>query len=296
MATASPENPENYRVLARRFRPQSFDQIVGQDAILETVKSALATGRVPHALLFAGSRGVGKTTMARVLARCLNCVEGVSAEPCGKCSMCTTILEGSNGDVHEIDAASHNLVDDIRELRDRVGFASMGGRYKVYILDEVHMLTRSAFNAFLKTLEEPPRGVIFILATTELQKVPETIRSRCQVLLFQRVDEDAIAKRLAAIATDEGLSIPEEVLQDLARSARGGMRDAETALERILPVAQKMGKEFGVEDCRRLLRRTDQSRVIEVVAALLGGEAAPAMHFVSELVSNGVDEREILGQ
>ena len=296
MATSSTEQPENYRVLARRFRPQNLDQIVGQDAILETVKSALSTGRVPHALLFAGSRGVGKTTLARILARCLNCLEGVSAEPCGKCNMCTTILEGTNGDVHEIDAASHNLVDDIRELRDRVGFASMGGRYKVYILDEVHMLTKSAFNAFLKTLEEPPRGVIFILATTELQKVPETIRSRCQVLLFQRVDEEAIAKRLGSIAADEGLSVPEEVLHDIARSARGGMRDAETSLERILPVAERMGEAFGVDDGRRVLRRADLSRVIEVVGALLDGEAAPAMHLVSDLVSDGVDEREILGE
>ena len=179
----------DYQVLARRFRPKTFDEVVGQDAILSSLESALGSQRVPHAFLFSGSRGVGKTTLARILARCLNCEVGISKDPCGSCGACRSILDGANSDVVEIDAASHNLVDDIRELRDRVGFASMGSRYKVYILDEVHMLTRSAFNAFLKTLEEPPPRVVFILATTEQHKVPETIQSRCQVLLFQSLRE-----------------------------------------------------------------------------------------------------------
>lgn len=305
MSAAKPPDPAppdpatsrgGYQVLARRFRPKSFAELVGQQAIEKSLRSALSTGQVPHAFLFSGSRGVGKTTTARILARCLNCETGVTPEPCGQCQSCRSILEGSNGDVMEIDAASHNLVDDVRELRDRVGFASMGARYKVYILDEVHMLTRSAFNAFLKTLEEPPAGVVFILATTELHKVPETIRSRCQVLLFQRVDEGQIEQRLDSIARSEGLAIPAEVFQEIARSARGGMRDAETALERILPLAREKGADFGLEDYRSLVHRTGLEAVVEVVGQLLEGQAAPALRFADELVAAGVDEREALGE
>ncbi|MCB9871652.1 MAG: DNA polymerase III subunit gamma/tau [Planctomycetes bacterium] len=287
---------ENYQVLARRFRPRTFTELVGQEAILRSLAGALESGRVPHAFLFSGSRGVGKTTVARILARCLNCVEGVTPAPCGECVQCTSILAGTSGDVLEIDAASHNLVDDIRELRDRVGFASMGARYKVYILDEVHMLTRNAFNAFLKTLEEPPANVVFVLATTELHKVPDTIRSRCQVLLFQRIEEQDIARRLGAICKDEGVALADEVLDEIARSARGGMRDAETALERVLPLARAAGGVFGVEDYRRLMHSTDPHRLLEVLRALFDGQAAPALHLVAELVASGVDEREVLGE
>ncbi len=296
MAAQKTDNTENYQVLARRFRPKTMTEVVGQEAILETLRGALDSGQVPHAFLFSGSRGVGKTTLARILARCLNCEKGVSSDPCGTCAMCTSILDNSNGDVMEIDAASHNLVDDIRELRDRVAFASMGGRYKVYILDEVHMLTRSAFNAFLKTLGEPPPNVVFILATTELHKVPDTIRSRCQVLLFQTLDETDITGRLAAIAKEEGLEIPDAIYLEIARAARGGMRDSETMLERILPVAREKGSSFSIEDYRRLVHRTGMEEVVEVVASLVRGEAAPAMHFVAGLVATGVDEREVLGE
>jgi DNA polymerase III subunit gamma/tau len=291
-----PAGLENYQVLARRFRPTAMAEVVGQESILESLRGALKSGEVPHAFLFSGSRGVGKTTLARILARCLNCQEGVSPEPCGSCSMCTSIMAGGNGDVREIDAASHNGVDDIRELRDRVGFASMGARYKVYILDEVHMLSRGAFNAFLKTLEEPPPNVVFILATTELHKVPDTIRSRCQVNLFQTLHEADITKRLAAIATAEGLTIADEIFLEIARAARGGMRDSETALERILPVAREKGADFSIEDYRRLMHRTGLDEVVDVVGKLIDGEAAPAMHFVAELTATGVDEREVLGE
>ncbi|MDA0375319.1 MAG: DNA polymerase III subunit gamma/tau [Planctomycetota bacterium] len=287
---------EPYQVVARRFRPRRFTELVGQDGVVASLRSALQSGRIPHAFLFSGSRGVGKTTSARILARALNCETGPSADPCGSCDACRSILAGTHPDVVEIDAASHNLVDDIRELRDRVGFASMGGRFKVYILDEVHMLTRSAFNAFLKTLEEPPKNVVFVLATTELHKVPETIRSRCQVLLFRRVDEQDVVSRLRAIVEAEGLSLGDPILEEIAASCRGGMRDAETALERILPVVRDTEGEFDIDTYRRLVHRVGLDRAVEVAEELLSGNAAPALHFAEDVVGNGVDEREALGE
>jgi DNA polymerase-3 subunit gamma/tau len=286
----------NYQVVARRFRPKSFDELVGQEPILQSLETALSSGRVPHAFLFSGSRGVGKTTLARILARCLNCEKGVSSTPCGECASCCTTLAGTNPDIYEVDAASHNGVDDIRELRERVGVVSMASRYKVYILDEVHMLSKAAFNAFLKTLEEPPPGVVFILATTELHKIPDTIRSRCQVLLFQRVGEEAIQERLRRIAEDEGLKIPDEVFQAIAQGAAGGMRDSETTLERILPVAQEMGSAFGIDDYRRLVHKADLTTICGVVGSLLEGSAKESLYFVEDLVNSGVDEREALGE
>lgn len=285
-----------YQVLARRFRPQTFDEVVGQEAVLTSLRQALACERVPHAFLFSGSRGVGKTTLARIVARALNCEMGPGPNPCGACHSCTSILAGNNADVVEIDAASHNLVDDIRELRERVGFVSMGSRYKVYILDEVHMLTRSAFNAFLKTLEEPPPRVVFVLATTELHKVPETIRSRCQVLMFHRVGEIEIAKRLAMICEHEGLAVSAEILQEIAASARGGMRDAETALERILPIVQNEAESFDLDAFHRLFHRVGPGETIAVVKDLLVGETRLPLRFVDTLCKAGMDEREALGE
>lgn len=291
-----PQSKPSYEVVARRFRPQDFGQVVGQEAIVQSLRSALESGRIPHAFLFSGSRGVGKTTSARILARCLNCEKGPTAEPCGTCPPCVSSLGGANPDVVEIDAASHNLVDDIRQLRDSVGFASMGSRYKVYILDEVHMLTRSAFNAFLKTLEEPPAGVVFVLATTELHKVPDTIRSRCQVLLFERVSEGDIARRLKAIADQEGVAIADEIFADVAASVSGGMRDAESALERILPLAAEMGEAFDMEAYRRLTYRVGRDEAMAAVTALTEGQAGPAIRFAAELGARGMDEREALGE
>ncbi|MBK8976477.1 MAG: DNA polymerase III subunit gamma/tau [Planctomycetes bacterium] len=283
-------------MVARRFRPRTFEEVVGQEAVLRSLAGALHAGEVPHAFLFAGSRGVGKTTTARILARALNCASGVTPKPCGECEPCKSILAGRNPDVMEIDAASHNLVDDIRELRERVAFASMGSRYKVYILDEVHMLTRSAFNAFLKTLEEPPAGVVFVLATTELHKVPDTIRSRCQVFLFNRVGEDDIAHRLRGIADSEGVAVEDDVLQEIALTSRGGMRDAETALERVLSVAREHGGSFDLDAYRQIVHRAGLDRTAEVVEGLLRGDAALALRFADEVVRAGVDEREALGE
>ncbi|MEO0481718.1 MAG: DNA polymerase III subunit gamma/tau [Planctomycetota bacterium] len=292
--SSSPDS--NYQVVARRFRPQTFQDVVGQANVVTSLRGILSSGKVPHAFLFCGSRGVGKTTSARILARALNCEKGVSPDPCGMCHQCTTILEGRNPDVIEIDAASHNLVDDIRDLRDRVGFASMGARTKVYILDEVHMLTRSAFNAFLKTLEEPPPNVVFVLATTELHKVPDTIRSRCFTLEYRRIAESDIQGRLRSIVDSEGVEVEDGVLEDLARACNGGMRDAETALERILSLARERGGALDLETYRRLEQRVGRDRAVEVSGALLAGDARPALHFAQEVASSGVDEREALGE
>lgn len=284
-----------YQVVARRFRPTRFDEVVGQEAVVECLQRALDAGQIPHAFMFSGSRGVGKTTLARILTRALNCEKGPTATPCDKCAVCTGILSGANTDVVEIDAASHNSVEDIRELRERVGLASMGSRYKVYLLDEVHMLSRSAFNAFLKTLEEPPPNVVFIMATTELHKVPDTIRSRCQVHLLKRVEEADVVRRLAAICEAEGVKIEPDVLEDVAASCRGGMRDAESMLERLLPVARE-SEGLDLAEYRRVAHRVGLDAVAELIGSLLQGDASAALRFAKELVDTGADEREALGE
>jgi DNA polymerase III subunit gamma/tau len=290
----SPEVP--YQVVARRFRPQSFEELVGQDDVLQSLRVALTQDRVPHAFVFSGSRGVGKTTSARILARCLNCEQGPTADPCGECDSCHSILEGKNPDVMEVDAASNNGVDDVRQLRESVAYATMQSRYRVVILDEAHMMTKPAFNAFLKTLEEPPPKVVFVLATTELHKLPDTIRSRCQVLRFRRVGEEDLQKRLSMIAAKEGVDVPKEVLAEIAMSVRGGVRDAETALERLLPLAREMGDSFDLNAYRTLTAGIDGAAVVEVVAALLNGDAKRGLHFAHELAQGGTDEREALGE
>ena len=298
MATKRPdaETSGTYQVVARRFRPQSFDEVVGQDDVLHSLRTAVEQKKVPHAFLFSGSRGVGKTTSARILARCLNCEKGPTATPCGTCEACTSILDGSNPDVVEIDAASNNSIEDVRRLREMVGFATMRSRYRVIILDEAHQITKAAFNALLKTLEEPPPRVVFVLATTELNKVPETIRSRCQVLLFRRVGEPDLQKRLAMIAEREGVAIPADVLAEIASSVRGGVRDAETELERILPLARELGAKLDLAAYRTLVARIGMDATIGVVESLLGGDAKASLHFAHDLQRRGLDERESLGE
>jgi DNA polymerase-3 subunit gamma/tau len=285
-----------YQVVARRFRPRTFAEVVGQDDVLQSLTTALQQGRIPHAFLFAGSRGVGKTTLARILARCLNCERGPTPTPCGKCAMCRAILDGTSTDIVEIDAASHNGVDDVRSMREHVGFAAMAARHRVFILDEAHMLSKPAWNAFLKTLEEPPPNVVFVLATTEVQKIPETIRSRCQVLLFRRVGEAEIVQRLRMIAKAEGVAVADDVLADIAVSSRGGMRDSETALERALSLARELGKDFDLVAWHRHTQRLGLERTIGVVAALLAGNAGEGLRFAAELQQSGHDEREALGE
>ena len=195
----------SYLVLARKWRPQGFDDLIGQEPIMHILRNALVQSKISHAYIFSGPRGVGKTTTARILAKALNCKEGPTPSPCGKCNSCTSITDGSSVDVTEIDGASNNSVDDIRDLRERVKYAPTGGKYKVYIIDEVHMLSTSAFNALLKTLEEPPSHVIFVLATTEMKKIPATVLSRCQHMPFRRISSSMIKTRLRQIAEAEGI-------------------------------------------------------------------------------------------
>ena len=293
---SGPSSREAYQVVARRFRPQNFDELVGQDEVVKSLRVALDQGRVPHAFVFSGSRGVGKTTSARILARCLNCEDGPTPAPCGTCDSCKSILDGSNPDVTEVDAASNNGVDDVRRLRESLSFAAMQSRYRVVILDEAHMMSKAAFNALLKTLEEPPPKVVFVLATTELHKLPDTIRSRCQVLSFKRVGEQDLEKRLRMIADKDGVAVPDAVLAEIAGSVQGGVRDAETALERILPLARDLGDKFDLQSYLALASRVGTEAVLDVVTALLDGDAKKGLHFVHDLQQQGMDEREALGE
>jgi len=244
--TPQPAKPAAYRVLARKYRPTTFAEMIGQDALVRTLTNAIASGRLAHAFVLTGVRGVGKTTTARILARALNCVGpdgkgGPTADPCGVCEPCRTILADRNVDVMEMDAASRTGVDDIREIIDGVRYGPVASRYKIYIIDEVHMLTKEAFNALLKTLEEPPEHVKFIFATTEPQKIPITILSRCQRFDFAGVSSAAIQARLAQIAAAEGVKVEPEALQILASRAAGSMRDSQSLLEQLLAMTPTVG-------------------------------------------------------
>ncbi|MCL2183045.1 MAG: DNA polymerase III subunit gamma/tau [Chitinispirillia bacterium] len=222
-----------YIVFARKYRPKGFDDVVGQEHIVSTLRRAIEKERVAHAYIFTGTRGVGKTTTARILSRALNCEKGPTPDPCGECATCTDILKGASFDVMEIDGASNNGVDDIRELRDNIGYSSMTGRYRIIVIDEVHMLTKNAWNALLKTLEEPPQNVIFILATTEPQKIPATIHSRCQRYDFRRVSAERIASHLAKICEAENVPFEKSALTLIARKADGSVRDSLSLLDQV---------------------------------------------------------------
>jgi len=224
----------SYLVLARKWRPLTFDQMVGQEFVSRTLKNAVRSGRVAHAFLFTGCRGVGKTSAARILAKCLNCDQGPTPEPCNQCSSCTEITEGRSLEVYEIDGASNTSVDDVRELRENIRYMPRPGKRRIYIVDEVHMLSKSAFNALLKTLEEPPEHVVFIFATTEAHKVPETIQSRCQRFDFRRIPGPRLLERLREMTAKEEIRIGDNALGAIAKAADGSMRDAQSLLDQVI--------------------------------------------------------------
>ena len=280
----------SYLVLARKYRPKTFDEVIGQEVVTRVLSGALEEGRVGHAYLLAGPRGTGKTTIARCLAKCLNCEEGPTPRPCGTCERCRAADAGSEVDTIEIDAASHTGVDAIRELRDEVTYAPMRARTKVYIVDEVHMLSKPAFNALLKTLEEPPPHVVFVFATTEPHKVLDTILSRCQVLRLVPLPEDRIAARLEEVFRLEGVRPGPGVVSELARDARGGMRDALSLADKLLALA---GDEPTLEDLQRLGGETGARRIEELLTCIEAGDKAGLLRLLGGSVG---DEGELLAR
>ena len=280
-----------YVVLARRWRPRLFSDVVGQEHVTKTLQNAISADRIAHAYLFSGPRGVGKTTVARVLAKAVNCIEGPQPEPCEKCINCTEISSGKSIDVIEIDAASNRGIDEIRELRESVKFAPVSGRYKVYIIDEAHMITHDAFNAFLKTLEEPPEHVIFILATTEPHKIPATILSRCQRFDFRRLTRSEIIHRLRKIADSDSLSIDDESLSLIAESADGAMRDAESILDQLLSFG---GGKIQAEEVSSLLGLGEYRLLDQLAGNILQSDSAGSLKTLNDLADRGADLSQCL--
>jgi DNA polymerase III subunit gamma/tau len=273
-------------VFYRKWRPQSFSELVGQDPITQTVRNSLASGRVAHAYLFCGPRGTGKTSMGRLLAKAANCLQPAEGEPCNSCDSCQAYLEGRAMDLVEMDAASNRGIDEIRKLRDRVGLAPMAGRYKVYLVDEVHMLTPEAYNALLKTLEEPPPHIIFILATTEPHKVPATIISRCQRFDFRRLPLAAVVSRLEHICRQEGIQIEAAALQEIARSASGSLRDAINVVEQL---ANYYGSSPSLEQVRDSLGLTADARARQLVRHVLDRDLSAGLKLIAAVRDDGVD-------
>ncbi|MBO7642845.1 MAG: DNA polymerase III subunit gamma/tau [Alphaproteobacteria bacterium] len=278
----------NYTVLARKYRSQDFASLIGQDVLVKTLTTAINTGRIAHAYIFTGIRGTGKTSTARILAKALNCLSsnGPTATPCGVCENCRAIAAGQHIDVMEIDAASHTGVDNMREILDAVQYRPTNGRYKIYIIDEVHMLSISAFNALLKTLEEPPAHVVFILATTDIRKVPVTILSRCQRFDLVRVPVETLKKHFAKIAENEKVELSDGANELLARAADGSVRDGLSLLDQAIA---QTGGHVDESAVLNMLKRADRSVVMGLMETVLSGDTASALERVDEIYNNGAD-------
>lgn len=279
-----------YQVIARKWRPQGFKDIVGQEHITRTLQNSLRSGRIAHAFLFSGLRGVGKTTTARILAKALNCHRGITDEPCDECPSCIEIRRGNSVDVQEIDGASNRGIDSIRELRESVRYGTSRDRFKIFIIDEVHMLTKEAFNGLLKTLEEPPGHVKFIMATTEFYKIPPTIQSRCQKYEFKPISPEAILKQLKFVTAKEDIEISDRSLQSITALAQGSMRDAQSALDQVISFC---GKKADDEDVKALLGVVDFQAVAEIFDAIISQDSRRMLEAYRGLVMKGV-ETEIL--
>jgi len=292
----APQAATPYRVLARKYRPQSFDALIGQDAMIRTLANAIERGRIAHAFLLTGVRGVGKTSTARLIAKALNCVGpdgqgGPTIAPCGQCEPCRAIAEGRHIDVIEMDAASHTGVDDIREVIDAVRYASVSARYKIYIIDEVHMLSKNAFNALLKTLEEPPGHVKFLFATTEVDKVPLTVLSRCQRFDLRRIPAETLVEHFAAVAKAEGAEVEDEALAMIARAAEGSVRDGLSILDQA--IAHGSGS-VGAEQVRDMLGLADRGRIQRLLRLVLSGDAPATLTELDEAHALGIDPASLV--
>ena len=287
---------DEYRVLARKYRPTDFNTLIGQEALVRTLTNAIHSGRLAHAFMLTGVRGVGKTTTARIIARALNCIGpdgqgGETADPCGVCENCTAIAEDRHVDVMEMDAASRTGVDDIREIIEGVRYKPVSARYKVYIIDEVHMLSKNAFNALLKTLEEPPEHVKFIFATTEIRKVPVTVLSRCQRFDLRRIDMKTLANHFKGIVENEGATVTEGALSLIARAADGSVRDGLSLLDQA--IAHTAG-EVGEDQVRDMLGLADRARTFDLLDAVMKGEVAGALEQLASQYDSGADPAQVL--
>ncbi len=282
-----------YTALYRKYRPKSFPEVVGQGSVVQTLTNQVKTGRIGHAYLFCGTRGTGKTTIAKIFARAVNCENPVDGSPCNECASCRAIMEGSSMNVVEIDAASNNGVDNIREIRDEVKYSPTEGRYRVYIIDEVHMLSSGAYNALLKTLEEPPSYVIFILATTEVHKIPVTVLSRCQRYDFKRIPTDKILGQLKKLTAEEGIETEEKALLYIARAADGALRDALSILEEC--VSYYYGQTLTYDNVLEVVGAVDTTVFASLLQSILESDVTLAMKLVSELVYSGRDISQTVG-
>ena len=276
----------DFQVSARKWRPQKFSELIGQEHIVRTLSNAIELERVPHAFLFSGTRGVGKTTTARILARVLNCEKGPAIDPCGICTFCTEITDGNCIDVQEIDGASNNGVQEVRDLIDSVQYATSAARYKVYIIDEVHMLSKSAFNALLKTLEEPPLRVIFIFATTELIKIPDTILSRCQSFEFKPLSQPQITQQLELICNHEKIEIEQRGLEDISKIGAGSMRDAQSLLDQVIAYS---GKKVDAESVQSVLGLVGGNTLETFVDLLIDRQPAALVQLTQKIANQGKD-------